>query len=108
VRDADVARFVRQLYPEATEGPKLDRTRLVHRGGDATTSQVSGTELLALTADLDDFEEEFAKKRKRKTLAVALAAAVLVLGTLAVAGLALREGPAQPGSSSSTVDAPSE
>jgi serine/threonine-protein kinase len=98
VRDADIARYVTRLFAaEVKSGPKLDRTGLgTKRGGGASDSLVSGTELFALNADLDDVEEEMARRGKQKTLALVLVAAVLVLGVLTVAGLALREGPPVP------------
>ncbi len=103
VRDADIARYVSQLFPdEARNGPGLDRAKVGKPGrSDATESQVSGTELYALAADLDDVEEEMARRGRRKTMAIALVAAVLVIGALTVAGLALNEGPPTPSSGAS-------
>jgi len=98
VRDTDIARYITQLFAkESAAGPELDRTPLTKKRGDATESQVTGTELFALNADLDDVEEEMARRGRRKTLAIALVAAVLVIGVLTVAGLALNEGPPAPG-----------
>jgi serine/threonine-protein kinase len=101
VRDADIARYVSRLFPEeAGNGPGLDRAPVGKAGrGDATASQVTGTELYALNADLDDVEEEMTRRGRRKTLAIVLVAAVLVIGVLTVAGLALNEGPPAPGHS---------
>jgi serine/threonine protein kinase len=93
VRKADIARYVTQMFPTAAAGPQLDRTPLAVPRGDATGSQVTGTELYALNADLDDVEEEMAKQGRRKSRALVFVAAVLVLGVLAVAGLALNDGP---------------
>ncbi len=98
VRDADISRYVSKLFPdEAQNGPGLDRSKVgAPERADATGSQVTGTELYALAADLDDVEEEMARQGRRKTLAIALVAAVVVIGVLTVAGLALREGPPAP------------
>jgi len=105
LRDTDVARYVQQLFAEQyARGPKLDRKKLKNQV-DTTGPNLSVTELHALNADLDDVEEEMARRGRRKTIAVAAIGFILVVGLLAVLGLALKEGPPAPAPAPSGADA---
>jgi serine/threonine-protein kinase len=94
VRDSHVAGMLKSLFADRIDGPELDRTP-VSFGRGVPADSLSATERADLSAHLDEVEGALETAGRRKRLAVGLAAALLVLVTVAAVSLmALRDRPA--------------
>jgi serine/threonine protein kinase len=91
VRDAEIAELVRRRFVKrATEGPELDRSVVV--GSRKARPSLDPMQLAALGADIDDDAELIVSQGRRKKWAFGILAALLVIATLTVAGIALGSG----------------
>ena len=98
VRPAQVSVLLRDYFAnEIARGVQLDRTPLastdVERRPTATPTGLDAVEKLAFDADLDDVEDSLARDGRRKRLAVAIGATLVVVLVLAVSAFAIRRGP---------------
>jgi serine/threonine-protein kinase len=91
VRDGEIAELVRRRFARrATQGPDLDRKAVI--GGGKAAPQLDPMQLAALGADIDDDAEAIVNQGRRKRWAFGIIAALLVIATLTVAGIALGSG----------------
>jgi serine/threonine-protein kinase len=91
VRDAEIAELVRRRFTRrATQGPDLDRKAVI--GGGKAAPSLDPMQLAALGADIDDDAEAIVNQGRRKRWAFGIIAALLVIATLTVAGIALGSG----------------
>jgi len=92
IRDADVARFLREKFSEDVQaGPELDRTPLMVPLMQREQGAINPLEKHELDAAVDDIADDFEREARRKRFVIGLLAALIVLGTLAGAFFALRE-----------------
>jgi serine/threonine-protein kinase len=92
-REVDIERYLGVLFgDEQHRMPDLERSQVQIRRAAKSEPPIRGIDKLALDAHLDDVEEELEAARRRKTLAVALIAILIVLGVLGAAALAIKGG----------------
>jgi serine/threonine-protein kinase len=95
VRDGEIAELVRRRFTRrATQGPDLDRKAVV--GNAKAAPALDPMQLAALGADIDDDAEQIVNQGRRKRWAFGILAALLVIATLTVAGIALGSGSSRP------------
>jgi serine/threonine-protein kinase len=110
IRDTDIAAYVQTLFEdEYRRGPELDRQELAAPPSPRPpepTPHFDELQRLAIGAEMEDAEEAFASAGRRKNLAIVLIALLVVVAILAVAGLALREGPPGSAAPDAPIDGP--